>query len=54
VAATLYYGDDLSVADVAETTDIATGTVKSALSKDRANLRRRLGGPGEHIEEARS
>lgn len=54
VAATLYYAEDQSVADVAEMMDIATGTVKSALSKARANLRRRLGGPDERIEEARS
>ncbi len=52
VVATLYYAEDRSVADVAEMMDIATGTVKSALSKIRANLRRRLGGPDEHIEEA--
>lgn len=50
--ATLYYADDQSVADVAAALDIATGTVKSALSKARANLRRRLGGPDERIEEA--
>lgn len=54
VVATLYYGEDQSVADVAEMMDIATGTVKSALSKARTNLRRRLGGPDERVEEARS
>ena len=41
--ATLYYAEDQSVADVAETLEIAVGTVKSALSKARDNLRRTLG-----------
>lgn len=50
VVATLYYAEDHSVADVAEMLDLATGTVKSALSKARANLRRRLG--DDRIEEA--
>lgn len=54
IATTLYYADDHSVADVAEMMDIATGTVKSALSKARANLRRHLGGPDGRVEEARS
>lgn len=54
IVATLFYAEDHSVADVAEMMDIATGTVKSALSKTRANLRRRLGGPDGRFEEARS
>lgn len=54
VVATLYYAEDQSVADVAEMMDIAIGTVKSALSKVRTNLRLRLGGPDGRIEEARS
>ena len=39
LAVTLYYAEDQSVATIAETLDIAVGTVKSALSKARANLR---------------
>lgn len=54
IAATLYYAEDQSVTDIAEIMDVAVGTVKSALSKARANLRRRLGGPDGKIEEARS
>lgn len=41
--ATLYYAEDQSVGVVAETLQIATGTVKSALAKARNNLRRTLG-----------
>ena len=54
VAATLYYAEDQSVVDIAEFMDVATGTVKSALSKARANLRRRLGDFDDRNEEARS
>lgn len=43
LVATFYYAHDQSVGDVADTMQIATGTVKSALSKARRNLRRRLG-----------
>ena len=42
LVATLYYAEDQSVGQVAETLDIATGTVKSALSKARRNLRRTI------------
>ena len=52
VAATLYYAEDHSVADIAEVMDVATGTVKSALAKARTNLRRHLGGPDGRVEEA--
>jgi RNA polymerase sigma-70 factor, ECF subfamily len=63
LAVTLYYADDQSVATIADTMEIATGTVKSALSKARRNLRRSLGGDAgdpsnersnERDEEARS
>ena len=56
LAATLYYGEDQSVATIAETMEIATGTVKSALSKARNNLRRVLDAPPRagDDEEARS
>jgi RNA polymerase sigma-70 factor, ECF subfamily len=50
--ATLYYAQDQPVGVVAETLQIATGTVKSALSKARSNLRRTLG--DTHGEEAMS
>jgi RNA polymerase sigma-70 factor (ECF subfamily) len=36
---TLHYGDDMSVADIADLLDISVNTVKSALSKARATLR---------------
>jgi RNA polymerase sigma-70 factor, ECF subfamily len=46
--ATLYYAQDQPVGVVADTLQIATGTVKSALSKARNNLRRTIGdGYGE-------
>ncbi|MGA9276977.1 RNA polymerase sigma factor [Ilumatobacter sp.] len=59
LAATLYYAEDQSVATIAETMEIATGTVKSALSKARRNLRRVVDGPLDdqtigRDEEARS
>jgi RNA polymerase sigma-70 factor (ECF subfamily) len=41
--ATLFYADDQPVGVVADTLQIAVGTVKSALSKVRSNLRRALG-----------
>ena len=41
--ATLYYAEDLPVAAVADTMQIAVGTVKSGLSKARNHLRRTLG-----------
>ena len=43
IVATFYYGDDLSVNDIARTLDISTGTVKSTLSKVRRQLRRQTG-----------
>ena len=43
--ATLYYAEDQSVSSVAQTLGIATGTVKSALSKVRANLRQAVQRP---------
>jgi RNA polymerase sigma-70 factor, ECF subfamily len=52
LVATLYYAHDQPVGVVAETLQIATGTVKSALSKARANLRRALG--DEYGDEALS
>lgn len=54
LVATLYYAEDQSVADVAEILQIATGTVKSALSKARTNLRRHLGGSNDPMEGATS
>ena len=59
LAATLYYAEDQSVATIAATMDIATGTVKSALSKARNNLRRALDAPhqptgDDEEKEARS
>lgn len=39
---TLYYGDDLPVAEIASLLDISANTVKSALSKARDTLRARL------------
>ena len=41
--ATLHYAEDLSVDTVAQTLELSAGTVKSALSKARNNLRRSLG-----------
>lgn len=38
---TLYYGEDRSVADIADTLDISPNSVKSALSKARDTLRTR-------------
>ncbi len=52
LVATLYYAEDQPVDVVAETLQIATGTVKSALSKARHNLRRTLG--DSHGREALS
>jgi RNA polymerase sigma-70 factor, ECF subfamily len=40
IVATLFYADDLSIADIATTLDISAGTVKSTLSKVRNRLRR--------------
>lgn len=44
----LYYGDDLSVDDVADLLDISPGTVKSALSKARHKLRELMEGEVHH------
>ena len=41
--AVLYYLDDLSVAEIGETLDIAEGTVRFHLSQARARLREQLG-----------
>ena len=38
---TLFYGEDLAVADIAEALDLSPNTVKSALSKARDALRAR-------------
>jgi RNA polymerase sigma-70 factor (ECF subfamily) len=54
LVATLYYAEDQSVATIAETMQLASGTVKSALSKARTNLRRVLDAPSGDGEEARS
>jgi RNA polymerase sigma-70 factor (ECF subfamily) len=43
LVATLYYAEDQPIDVVAQTLQIATGTVKSALSKARNNLRRAIG-----------
>ena len=49
LVATLFYAEDQSVATIAETMEIATGTVKSALSKARRNLRRTIGASHHEI-----
>ena len=54
LVATLYYAEDQSVATIAETMQIASGTVKSALSKARTNLRRVLDAPSSDGEGPRS
>ncbi len=50
--ATLFYADDLSVADVASELAISTGSVKSTLSQVRHRVGRLLDGTTDH-EEAR-
>lgn len=40
LVATLYYAEDLSVAEIARILDVSTGSVKSTLSKARHRLRR--------------
>lgn len=51
LVATLYYADDQPVGVIADSLDIASGTVKSTLSKVRTKLRRTL---GTNDQEARS
>lgn len=46
VIVSLYYGEDRSVDDIADTLEIAVGTVKSALAKARARLSDVLDDPG--------
>jgi len=48
--ATLYYAQDQTVAAIADELKISNGTVKSALTKARANVRRRLGATRGTIE----
>ena len=52
LAATLYYAEDRSVEAVAEDMGIAVGTVKSALSKARRNVRRALADHGGGLRSA--
>lgn len=52
LAATLYYAEDQSVATIADTMEIAAGTVKSALSKARRNLRQVLDGRSTGDDDA--
>ncbi len=48
--ATLFYGDDMSVADVAAELDISTGSVKSTLSQVRRRVGRLLDETTDHQE----
>lgn len=45
---TLHYGEDLSVADIAELLDLSVNTVKSALAKSRDKLRAALAEREDH------
>lgn len=44
---TLFYGEDMSIRDIAEALDLSANSVKSALSKARDALRTRLEGRNE-------
>lgn len=50
VVVVLYYLNDLSLQEIAETLDVPVGTVKSRLHYGRQELKRKLGLPGEPLK----